>query len=66
LVDKVVQQYTAGLLREWKRLSEEAARLEIKHNIPSGKRPPIDDVDLIPFYAQLLRSWAAACFAPSR
>jgi hypothetical protein len=52
LVDNDVQQYTAGLLREWKRLSEEAARLEIEKTIPPDKRPRIDDLNLIRFYAQ--------------
>jgi len=51
-VDNDVQQYAVGLLREWKRLSEEAARLEIEQNLPSDRRPRIDDVSLIRFYAQ--------------
>src|ERR1039458_4624832 len=47
LVDNDPQRYTSGLLREWKRLSEEAARLEIENGRPTDKRPHIDDINLI-------------------
>ena len=40
------------MLREWKRLSEEAALLEIEDGRPTDKRPHIDDLNLIRFYAQ--------------
>jgi len=50
LVDDDCQRYPVGLLRQWKRLSEEAALLEIEGSRPAGTR--INDVELIRFYAQ--------------
>lgn len=52
LVDNDCQRYSAGLLREWKRLSEEAAHLEIESSQRAGDRIRINDVELIRFYAQ--------------
>ena len=52
LVDNDAQRYSESLLREWKRLSEEAARLDIESGQSADRRPRINDVDLIRFYAQ--------------
>jgi len=52
LVDNDCQRYSAGLLREWKRLSEEAAHLEIESSQRAGNRTRINDVELIRFFAQ--------------
>jgi hypothetical protein len=52
LVDNDSQRYPIGLLREWKRLSEEAALLEIESSPPAVNRTRINDGELIRFYAQ--------------
>src|ERR1051325_7528878 len=52
LVDNDPLVYTRELLREWKRLSEEAARLAIETREVSDARTKINDVDLIRFFAQ--------------
>lgn len=44
--------YTRGLLREWKRLSEEAARLAIETREVRDTRTKVNDVDLIRFFSQ--------------
>lgn len=51
-MDNDAQRYSEGLLREWKRLSEEAARLDIEGRQPADRRPRITDLDLVRFYAQ--------------
>jgi hypothetical protein len=51
LIDNDFKRYTVDLLRQWKRLSEEAARLAI--DSPSPKEPArVSDQDLVRFYAQ--------------
>lgn len=50
LIDNDTSRYTADLLRQWKRLSEEAARLEIESS--SHGRRHSNDVDIIRFFAQ--------------
>jgi hypothetical protein len=52
LVDNDPFVYTRELLREWKRLSEEAARLAIESRPTSETQAKINDVDLIRFFAQ--------------
>lgn len=53
LIDSDVFRYTIGLLSDWKRMSEEAALLEIEHSKPSiSKRNK--DRDLMRFYSQCL------------
>jgi hypothetical protein len=51
LIDNDDQRYTVDLLRQWKRVSEEAARLAIES--PAAEpRAPLSDADLIGFFAQ--------------
>lgn len=52
LVDNDPLVYTCDLLREWKRLSEEAARLAIEARSSSPTATKINDVELIRFFAQ--------------
>jgi hypothetical protein len=52
LVDNDPLVYTGDLLREWKRLSEDAARLAIEARQVSDTHTKINDVDLIRFFAQ--------------
>lgn len=52
LVDNDPLIYTRELLREWKRLSEEAARLAIETREVRDTRTKINDVDLVRFFAQ--------------
>lgn len=52
LVDNDPLVYTGDLLREWKRISEEAARLAIESRQPLETQAKINDVDLIRFFAQ--------------
>ena len=52
LVDNDATRYSADLLRQWKRLSEEAARLEIESPGESGHIDSDNDESLIRFYAQ--------------
>lgn len=52
LVDNDPLLYTRDLLLEWKRLSEEAARLAIEVRQTGGSQAKINDVDLIRFFAQ--------------
>jgi len=51
LIDNDSTRYTIDLLRQWKRLSEEAARLEID-SPAEAPVPTIPDVEIIRFYAQ--------------
>lgn len=51
-IDDDALRYPVSLLREWKRLSEEAALLAIETGQSADERPRINDVDLIRFYAQ--------------
>ena len=49
LIDNDEARYTVDLLRRWRRISEEAARLEVE----TGSGPPQqDDLELIRFYCQ--------------
>lgn len=52
MIDNDPLVYTCDLLREWKRLSEEATRLAIENRHSSEKETRINDVDLIRFFAQ--------------
>lgn len=52
LVDNDTRRYTSDVLRDWKRRSEEAARLEIEQHQTPRSKPYLDDVNLIRFYAQ--------------
>lgn|GEM_PF-4798508 len=54
LVDNDPLVYTRELLREWKRLSEEAARLAIEERQTPDTKTRINDMDLIRFCAQCL------------
>jgi len=54
LVDNDARQYPTDLLRRWKQLSEEAARLNIESPINVGVSDKIADEDLIRFYSQCL------------
>ncbi len=51
LVDSDDERYTIDLLRTWKRLSEEAARIAIEEPW-AARREVSSDVELITFYAQ--------------
>lgn len=50
LIDNDTQRYTAGVLQEWRRISEEAALFDVE--MPGVTLTPVDDVDIIRFYAQ--------------
>jgi hypothetical protein len=52
LADNDTRRYPTDLLRQWKRLSEEAARLDIESPGAAGAPPSVSDEDLIRFYAQ--------------
>lgn len=52
LVDNDETRYTVDLLRRWRRLSEEAALLDIEAPAKDEKVGRVTDVDLIRFYAQ--------------
>jgi hypothetical protein len=52
LVDNDARQYPTDMLRRWKQLSEEAARLSIESPSNSVISDKITDEDLIRFYAQ--------------
>jgi len=52
LVDNDAATYAVDILREWKRLSEEAARMAIEERAPVDSQPRINDTDLIRFFAQ--------------
>jgi len=52
LVDNDKQRFTADNPRQWRRLSEEAARLAIEAPVRDTAPTPIADVDLIRFYSQ--------------
>jgi hypothetical protein len=47
-----MERYPIGVLREWKHLSEEAARLEVEGTVATKRSEGLSDVDLIKFYAQ--------------
>jgi hypothetical protein len=51
LVDNDEQRYSVDLLNQWKKLSEQAALLDVQ-NLPSTPNVKIQDVDLIRFYSQ--------------
>lgn len=53
LIDNDPQLYTVGLLRDWRKLSEEAARCAIE-NSSSDVAQHISDPDLIRFFGQCL------------
>jgi hypothetical protein len=52
LIDNDSLLYTRELLRDWKRLSEEAARLAIEARTSLDPQTKINDVELIRFFAQ--------------
>ncbi len=52
LVDNDEQRYSTGLLIEWKRLSEQAALLEIENLTPPSTASKTEDVELLRFYSQ--------------
>ncbi|MHC1771710.1 MAG: HNH endonuclease [Flexilinea sp.] len=52
LVDNDDRRYTIGLLIEWKRLSEQAALLEVENLILPTETSKSDDVELLRFYSQ--------------
>ena len=52
LVDNDATRYPVDLLRRWKALSEEAARLDIESQNHSGLAAKTSDEELIRFYAQ--------------
>jgi hypothetical protein len=52
LVDDDQDRYTVELLGEWKRLAEEAARLELES--PASPQNVYDDVELVRFFSQCL------------
>jgi hypothetical protein len=52
LIDSDMERYPIGVLREWKHLSEEAARLEVEGTVATKRSEGLSDVDLIKFYAQ--------------
>jgi hypothetical protein len=52
LVDNDALRYPTDLLRRWKQLSEEAARLSIESPSDAGGADKFSDEDLIRFYAQ--------------
>jgi len=52
LIDNDPIRYDIDLLRRWRRLSEEAARLDIEAPASNEKAGHVTDTDLIRFYAQ--------------
>jgi len=52
LVDNDDKKYTKALLIEWKRLSEQAALLEVENLTPPTATSKSDDVELLRFYSQ--------------
>jgi hypothetical protein len=54
LIDNDPLLYTSDILRQWKRVSEEAARLAIEARQSPEAQAKINDVDLIRFFAQCL------------
>ncbi|HXG23569.1 MAG TPA: hypothetical protein VNJ09_03360 [Chthonomonadales bacterium] len=52
LVDNDKQRYTADLLRNWKKLSEQAALLEVENLSPPSQDSVIEDIELLRFYSQ--------------
>lgn len=52
LVDNDEQRYTTDLLIEWKRLSEQAALLEVENLAPSLTATQDEDSELLRFYSQ--------------
>jgi hypothetical protein len=53
LIDCDEINYTVDLIKEWKRLSEQSALLELENMVPSQNQKDFD-VDLIRFYSQCL------------
>lgn len=51
LVDNDPRRYTAEMLREWKRLSEQAALMDIE-GCPPSRRTPHGDAELLRFFVQ--------------
>jgi hypothetical protein len=51
LVDNDEKRYSSDLLKEWKRLSEQAILLEIENRTPEPVKI-IDDIDLVRFFSQ--------------
>lgn len=52
LVDNDEQRYTADLLFEWKKLSEQAALLEVENLSPPSESFQVEDTQLLRFYSQ--------------
>jgi hypothetical protein len=52
LIDNDEQRYTSDLLIDWKKLSEQAALLEIENLSPKAASSSDEDTDLIRFYSQ--------------
>ena len=52
LIDNDPRRYNADLLLQWRRLSEEAALLDLETRASDVARAESDDIDLIRFYAQ--------------
>jgi hypothetical protein len=54
LVDRDVKRYTCDLLYNWKRVSEEAAQLEVEGKTAYTKEIREQDIELLKFYSQCL------------
>jgi hypothetical protein len=52
LVDNDEQRYTTDLLIDWKKLSEQAALLEIEDLSPPSESSGTEDIELLRFYSQ--------------
>ena len=52
LVDNDEQRYTADLLLKWKKLSEQAALLEVENLSPPSESSIVEDTELLRFYSQ--------------
>ncbi len=52
LVDNDEQRYTADLLLDWKKLSEQAALLEVENLSPPSESSRVKDAELLRFYSQ--------------
>lgn len=52
LVDNDEQRYTTDLLTDWKRLSEQAALLEVENLSPPSEPSKVEDTELVRFYSQ--------------
>lgn len=52
LVDNDEERYTADALMQWKKLSEQAALLEIENLVPPTESAKTEDTELLRFYSQ--------------